>query len=100
MTALVITPTQGEELLAACRASYEAREMPPYWLPALLPITAGPHQGMLAVDVGPEALAMVMIHDLTMAELPDFQIIMAMMGNPDPVELTAEETAQPVPPLI
>ncbi len=74
--------------------------MPPYWLPALLPITAGPHQGMLAVDVGPEALAMVMIHDLTMAELPDFQIIMAMMGNPDPVELTAEETAQPVPPLI
>ena len=55
--------------------------MPPYWLPALLPITAGPHQGMLAVDVGPEALAMVMIHDLTMAELPDFQIIMAMMGN-------------------
>ena len=100
MTALVITPTQGEELLAACRASYEAREMPPYWLPALLPITSGPHQGMLAVDVGPEALGMVMIYDLTMDELPDFQLIMSLMGNPDPIELTSEEILQPVPPLI
>jgi hypothetical protein len=97
MTAIILTPAQAEALLASVRAAYAARDMAPYWLPYPLPITSGPHAGMLAVDVGPEALSMVMIGDLTLEQLPDYQAIVAGLGNPLPVELTDEETRQPVP---
>jgi hypothetical protein len=97
MTAIILTPTQAESLLASIRATYQARDMQPYWLPYPLPITSGPHTGKCAIDVGPAALNMVMINDLTLAQLPDFQAIMAGLGNPDPVELTDEEILQPAP---
>lgn len=97
MTAIILTPSQAEALLASVRAAYAARDMAPYWLPYPLPITSGPHVGMLAVDVGPEALSMVMIGDLTLEQLPDYQAIIAGLGNPPAVELTAAEIEQPEP---
>ncbi len=97
MTAIIITPAQAEALLASVRAAYAARDMAPYWLPYPLPITSGPHSGMLAVDVGPEALSMVMIGDLTLEQLPDYEAIIAGLGNPPAIELTAAEIEQPAP---
>ena len=97
MTAIILTPSQAEALLASVHAAYTARDMAPYWLPYPLPITSGPHAGMLAVDVGPEALSMVMIGDLTLEQLPDYQAIIAGLGNPPAVELTAAEIVQPAP---
>ena len=97
MTAIILTPEQAAALLASVRAAYQARDMAPYWLPYPVPITAGPHAGMLAVDVGPKAMAMVMIHDLTLEQLPDYQTIIAGLGNPPAIELTAAEIEQPTP---
>ena len=104
MTAIILTPSQAEALLASVRAAYAARDMAPYWLPYPLPITSGPHAGMLAVDVGPEALSMVMIGDLTLEQLPDYQAIIAGLGNQRGGDLQAHrghynssETAQQSP---
>ena len=97
MTAIILTPAEAESLLDSVRAAYQARDMQPYWLPYPLPITSGPHAGMRAIDVGPAALGMVMINDLTLAELPDFQAIMSLLGNPLPLELTDDEILQPAP---
>ena len=44
-----------------------------------------------------EALSMVMIGDLTLEHLPDYQAIIAGLGNPPAVELTAAEIVQPAP---
>ena len=40
MTAIILTPSQAEALLASVRAAYAARDMAPYWLPYPLPITS------------------------------------------------------------
>jgi hypothetical protein len=40
---------------------------------------------------------MVMIGDLTLEQLPDYQAIIAGLGNPPAVELTAAEIEQSAP---
>lgn len=95
MTALLLTPDQSAGLLAAVAASYKARGMAPYWMPLPLPVRTGKHAGMIAVDVGPEALGMEMRDGLTLEELPDFAAIMKGLGNPVPVELGVEDVREP-----
>ncbi len=99
MTAIILTPEQAASLLAAVQASYQARSMAPYWQPLPMPVVAGPYQGMVAVDVGPKARGMVMIHGLTLEQLPDYQPIMDAFGGGGAVEVADADLMRPLPSL-
>jgi hypothetical protein len=96
MTALLLTPDKCAAMIDAIAATYEARQLPPYWKPMPVPVLSGPHAGKLAIDFGPEALGMQMTTGLTLAELPDFQVILCGLGNPAPVQLDAADYTPPL----
>lgn len=93
MTALLLSSAESDAMLAAVHDCYAARQMAPYWLPRPVPVLRGPHEGLMAVDLGPEALAMVMRAGVTLGALPDFASVMASMGNPGTVEVDDADLA-------
>ena len=96
MTALILTPAETAALMAAVDAAYLARGLAPYWQPMPVPIVAGAYAGRLAVDVGPEALAMQMRDGLSLAQLPDFTAILTALGNPVPVTVAQSDLKKEV----